>query len=252
MGESIRGFDSRPRLVSSLGPSSMKVSSHSRFEDLRLRLRGTPQLLQRWSCAAYRVTTLDYPRPRSILLGQGSFLTVAAGTPCIYHPAIKLAEPPAIEKIAEKFGLRQETLSRMTGFSLRAVAGWSNGKTPSAPVRRALVEMDRLLDSLSRLMKPKDVGHWLKQPNPALDGSTPVQVIERGQADRSGVCFISSNQANRAKVSHFLSVGTEADCGEAAARSKPAAGSIKSRSADAQTVHRCEHSEACMRITSYE
>ena len=105
-------------------------------------------------------------------------------TAAVYHPAMKLPEPPAIEKIAEKFGLRQETLSRMTGFSLRAVAGWSNGKTPSAPVRRALVEMDRLLDSLSRLMKPKDVGRWLKEPNPALDGSTPVQVIERGQTDR--------------------------------------------------------------------
>jgi len=102
----------------------------------------------------------------------------------IYHPAMKLPEPPAIEKIAEKFGLRQETLSRMTGFSLRAVAGWSKGKAPSAPVRRALVEMDRLIDSLSRLMKPKDVGRWLKEPNAALDGSTPVQVIERGQSDR--------------------------------------------------------------------
>ena len=64
---------------------------------------------------------------------------------------MKLTEPPAIEKIAEKFGLRQETLSRMTGFSLRSVAGWSNGKAPSAPVRRALVEMDRLLDNLARL-----------------------------------------------------------------------------------------------------
>ena len=101
------------------------------------------------------------------------------------HPsAMKLANPPAIDKIAEKFGLRQETLSRMTGFSLRAVAGWANGKTPSTPVRRALVEMDRLLDSLGRLMQPKDVGRWLKEPNPALDGSTPVQVIERGQTDR--------------------------------------------------------------------
>ena len=97
---------------------------------------------------------------------------------------MKVAPPPAIDKIAEKFGLRQETLSRMTGFSLRAVAGWSNGKAPSAPVKRALVEMDRLLDSLARLMKPKDVGRWLKEPNPALDGSTPVQVIERGQTDR--------------------------------------------------------------------
>jgi DNA-binding transcriptional regulator YiaG len=101
-----------------------------------------------------------------------------------YHSALKLTEPVAVEKIANKFGLQQETLSRMTGFSLRAVANWNSGKSPSAPVRRALVEMDRLLDSLSRLMKPKDVGRWLKEPNPALDGSTPVQVIERGQTDR--------------------------------------------------------------------
>src|SRR3954451_9741496 len=102
----------------------------------------------------------------------------------IYHSALKVTEPIAVEKIANKFGLRQETLSRMTGFSLRAVANWNSGKSPSAPVRRALVEMDRLLDSLSQLMKPKDVGRWLKEPNPALDGSTPVQVIERGQTDR--------------------------------------------------------------------
>ena len=51
-------------------------------------------------------------------------------TAAVYHPAMRLPEPPAIEKIAQKFGLRQETLSRMTGFSLRAVAGWSNGETP--------------------------------------------------------------------------------------------------------------------------
>lgn len=101
-----------------------------------------------------------------------------------YPAVLKTAAPPALQDLSEKFGLRQETLSRMTGFSLRAVAGWANGKAPSAPVRRALTEMDRLLDSLSRLMKPKEVGRWLKEPNPAFDGSTPVQVIERGQIDR--------------------------------------------------------------------
>ncbi len=52
----------------------MKVASHSRFEDLLQRLRERPQLLGPWEGAAYRVTTLDYPRPKSILLGQGSFL----------------------------------------------------------------------------------------------------------------------------------------------------------------------------------
>jgi len=28
------------------------------------------------------------------------------------------------------------------------------------------------------------IGPWLKEPNPAFDGSTPVQVIERGETDR--------------------------------------------------------------------
>lgn len=91
---------------------------------------------------------------------------------------------PSLIELAKKFGLRQETLSRMTGFSLRAVAGWAGGKKPSAPVQRALTEMDRMLDALGKLMEPKNVGRWLKEPNPALDGSTPVQVIERGQSDR--------------------------------------------------------------------
>ncbi len=95
------------------------------------------------------------------------------------------SEPGAdVQKIAQKFGLQQEVVSRMTGFSLRAVAAWAGGKPPSAPVKRALTEMDRLLDALSRLMKPKDVGQWLKHSNAAFDGSTPVQVIERGQSDR--------------------------------------------------------------------
>lgn len=102
----------------------------------------------------------------------------------VYHAGLSSAAVPGLQEIAEKFGLRQETLSRLTGFSLRAVAGWASGKKPSAPVQRALTEMDRLLDSLSRLMEPKQVGKWLKEPNSALDGSTPVQVIERGQVDR--------------------------------------------------------------------
>ncbi len=90
----------------------------------------------------------------------------------------------AVKELAAKFGLRQEALSRMTGFSLRAVAEWVGGKEPSAPAKRAFCEMDRLLDALARLMEPREVGKWLKEPNPAFDGSTPMQVIERGQADR--------------------------------------------------------------------
>jgi hypothetical protein len=72
----------------------------------------------------------------------------------------------------------------MTGFSVRAVAEWASGKEPSAPAKRAFTEMDRLLDGLSRVMEPGEVGRWLKETNSAFDGSTPLQVIERGQTDR--------------------------------------------------------------------
>lgn len=34
------------------------------------------------------------------------------------------------------------------------------------------------------LMEPTQVGRWLKQLNSAFDGSTPLQVVERGEIDR--------------------------------------------------------------------
>jgi hypothetical protein len=66
----------------------------------------------------------------------------------IYHPSMELTGLPVSEKIAGRLRLRQDTLNRLTGFSLRAIAGWSNVEEPSTPVKCALIEMDRLLDSL--------------------------------------------------------------------------------------------------------
>jgi len=51
-----------------------KIAGNIRFETLRRRLREERPLLKPWSGPAYRVKTLDYPTPKSILLGQGSFL----------------------------------------------------------------------------------------------------------------------------------------------------------------------------------
>jgi DNA-binding transcriptional regulator YiaG len=102
----------------------------------------------------------------------------------VTHFAIQNENPVPVQDITNRFGVRQDMLSRMTGFSPRAVADWARGKEPSAPAKRVFAELDRLLDALARLMKPKEVGQWLKQPNPAFEGSTPVQVIERGQMDR--------------------------------------------------------------------
>ena len=82
------------------------------------------------------------------------------------------------------FKMPQPIVVRLTGFSPRSVAKWSEGVPPSPKQEKALVEMDRLLDGLARVMHPKEVGQWIKSPNPAFDGSTPLQVVERGEVDR--------------------------------------------------------------------
>ena len=82
------------------------------------------------------------------------------------------------------FKMPQPFVVRLTGFSPRSVAKWREGVMPSPKQEKALVEMDRLLDALARVMPPAQVGQWLKSPNPAFDGSTPLQVVERGEIDR--------------------------------------------------------------------
>lgn len=82
------------------------------------------------------------------------------------------------------FHVTQAQLVRLTGFSPRSVAKWSQGETPSPKQEKALVEMDRLFDGLARVIEPAQVGRWLTTPNPAFDGSTPLQVVERGELDR--------------------------------------------------------------------
>ena len=109
---------------------------------------------------------------------------LAKASKTVIHPAFRRDKQISVREMTKRFAVRQDTLSRMTGFSPRAVAEWASGKEPSAPAKKVFTEMDRLLDALARLMQPKEVGQWLKQPNPAFDGSTPVQVIERGQIDR--------------------------------------------------------------------
>jgi len=92
--------------------------------------------------------------------------------------------PSLLLHYRDTFHLPQPALVRLTGFSPRSIAKWSQGELPSAKQEKALVEMDRLLDGLARVMEPAQVGRWLKQPNTAFDGSTPLQVVERGELDR--------------------------------------------------------------------
>jgi hypothetical protein len=90
-----------------------------------------------------------------------------------------------INRFQKDFGLTQPVVVRMTGYSPRSVASWSKGGKATEPARRKFTELVRLFDALADLMEnPKEVAEWLQEPNSAFDGSTPLQVIERGEIDR--------------------------------------------------------------------
>lgn len=80
-------------------------------------------------------------------------------------------------------GLRKEVVCYAI-YSTRAVAKWVAGDKPSAAAEKQLKELVRLFDAFSEGMETAYIGEWLKAANPAFDNSTPLQVIERGEADR--------------------------------------------------------------------
>jgi len=90
----------------------------------------------------------------------------------------------SVRTFCDSFGVTQDSFKRLTCFSPRAVAHWASGRTPSGSAQKRLTELTRLFDALSDMVDAKAIGEWLKQPNPAFDGSTPLQVIERGETDR--------------------------------------------------------------------
>ena len=89
-----------------------------------------------------------------------------------------------VREFCSSYGVTQDTFTRLTGFSPRAVAHWSQGRKPSESTGRRLMELKRIFGALGELVSPEAIGPWLKEPNPAFDGSTPLQVLERGEADR--------------------------------------------------------------------
>jgi hypothetical protein len=90
----------------------------------------------------------------------------------------------SIPDFCKRYHLVRSDITRMTQYSPRAVAKWVAGDKPSAAAEKQLKELVRLFDALSEIMETSYIGEWLKTANPAFENSTPLQVIERGEADR--------------------------------------------------------------------
>jgi transcriptional regulator with XRE-family HTH domain len=89
-----------------------------------------------------------------------------------------------VRKLAKQSGLTLDLLARMLRISRRAVAAWLGGQEPSRSNKVRLIEFGRMYQALSELVEPSAIGPWLEKSNLSLEGSTPLQVIERGESDR--------------------------------------------------------------------
>lgn len=95
-----------------------------------------------------------------------------------------VSHSPSVAMLRQSLGLTRKMFSRLTGYSERAIAEWESGKEQSDSSRQRLTEIHRLRQALVEVIPAEQVGVWLLEPNDALDGFKPLEVIERGEIDR--------------------------------------------------------------------
>jgi DNA-binding transcriptional regulator YiaG len=93
----------------------------------------------------------------------------------------KVRRPEAIREFCREVNITMDTFTRLVGASRRTVATWLAGNPPNRANQRNVSEISRLFDELSEVVPASQIGPWLDTPNPAFEGSTPLQVIERGE-----------------------------------------------------------------------
>ncbi len=89
-----------------------------------------------------------------------------------------------VAAVRTEMGISQEELARVTGYSTRSIAGWESGKVVSDSARQKLAETNRLTAALTKIIGSQNLGEWMRTPNPAFEGQTPIQIMERGESDR--------------------------------------------------------------------
>ena len=93
-------------------------------------------------------------------------------------------EPITAAELRKRLQLKQAVFARMVPLSQRSLATLESGTPPTEVVARRLVELQRLTDALSEVMREETLGTWLQTPNDAFNGLKPVEVIDRGESDR--------------------------------------------------------------------
>jgi DNA-binding transcriptional regulator YiaG len=90
-----------------------------------------------------------------------------------------------IKKLRQDIHVTRSIFCRLLPVSERLLADLeANKRAPGMAVQRELNELSRLIDALKKIVDPAYLADWLSTPNDAFSGLKPIEVIERGEADR--------------------------------------------------------------------
>jgi hypothetical protein len=156
------------------------------YNDFRAILGQNKEIFGPWSGVIFRSVSPQYARPNDILSGHGAYQAGGRwNAPGIYAIYGSLEPGLAADKeFCRQTNLTLDIFTRLVGTSRRAVATWLSGNPPNRANERNLTELSRLFAALAELVPTDQIGSWLETSNSAFEGSTPVQVIERGESDR--------------------------------------------------------------------
>jgi DNA-binding transcriptional regulator YiaG len=103
-------------------------------------------------------------------------------------------KPGLVVDLRKRLQLNQSVFARLLPVSIRSLATLESGAAPSEAVARRLVELERLTDALTEVMREDFLGEWVQTPNEAFDRLKPLEVIDRGESDRiwSMIYFLRS------------------------------------------------------------
>jgi hypothetical protein len=89
-----------------------------------------------------------------------------------------------VSLLAQEAGMNYDMLARALSVSRRSISGWLSGREPERINQVRINEFGRLVAELRSIIKPEKLKVWWKQPVENFGGSTPLQVLERGETDR--------------------------------------------------------------------
>ncbi len=99
-------------------------------------------------------------------------------------PAVSEHIAEQLPVLAKEAGMNFDMLARALSVSRRSISGWLSGREPERINRVRINELGRLVAELRSIIKAEKRKAWWNQPVENFGGSTPLQVLERGEIDR--------------------------------------------------------------------